>query len=156
MRVALGSDHAGFSLKEKIRIYLASIGVEVQDLGTNSPESVDYPDYAMSVAIQVSIRSVDRGILVCSTGVGVCIAANKVDGIRAATAWDIQIARLSRQHNDANVLCLPGRFLEAEAAEELVRVWLETPFDGGRHQRRVDKIKELERGTQRGLLPDSD
>jgi ribose 5-phosphate isomerase B len=145
MKVALGSDHAGFNLKEEIRRYLAGTDVEVIDEGTNSGESVDYPDYAERVALAVSRGQADRGILVCGTGIGVCISANKIHGIRAAQAWNSEIARLSRQHNDANVLCLSGRFMKPEAAFDAVKVWLETSFEGGRHQRRLDKISELEK-----------
>ena len=144
MKVAIGSDHAGFDLKEKVREYLAGTDVGVVDMGTNSSASVDYPDYAEKVAAEVRDGKVDRGILVCGTGIGVCISANKVHGIRAAPAWNPEIARLSRLHNDANILCLSGRFLEPAAATEIVKVWLETPFEGGRHQRRVDKISALE------------
>jgi ribose 5-phosphate isomerase B len=144
MRIAIGSDHAGFALKEEVKEYLVRAGVEVEDMGTNSRDSVDYPDYAEKVAIEVRDGKVDRGILMCGTGVGVCIAANKVHGIRAAPAWDPEIARLSRAHNDANVLCLPGRYMDPKLAIEIVNVWLATPFEGGRHQRRVDKISALE------------
>ena len=105
---------------------------------------MDYPDYAEMVARAVASGKADRGILICATGVGICIAANKVRGIRAAPAWNPDIARLSRRHNDANVLCLSGRFIEAAAAWEIVQAWLDTPFEGGRHQRRVDKISQLE------------
>lgn len=144
MKVAIGSDHAGFNLKEKIRGYLGGTGVGIEDVGTNSDASVDYPDYAEKVAAEVRAGNVDRGILLCGTGIGVCISANKFHGIRAAQAWNPEIARLSRLHNDANILCLSGRFLEPAIAIEIVKVWLETPFEGGRHQRRVDKITALE------------
>lgn len=144
MKVALGSDHAGFGLKEKIKSYLARSGVDVEDVGPRSSASVDYPDYAAMVADEVIAGRADRGILLCGTGMGVCIAANKIHGIRAAAAWSPEIARLSRLHNDANVLCLSGRFMNETSAQEIIRVWLETPFEGGRHQRRVDKITALE------------
>jgi ribose 5-phosphate isomerase B len=144
MRVAIGSDHAGFALKEEVKEYLVRAGVEVGDMGTVSRDSVDYPDYAEKVAIEVRDGKVDLGILMCGTGIGVCIAANKVHGIRAAPAWNPEIARLSRLHNDANVLCLPGRYMDPTLAIEIVKVWLATPFEGGRHQRRVDKISALE------------
>jgi len=144
MRVAIGSDHAGFALKEEVKEYLVRAGVEVGDMGTVSRDSVDYPDYAEKVAIEVRGGKADLGILMCGTGIGVCIAANKVHGIRAAPAWDPEIARLSRLHNDANVLCLPGRYMDPTLAIEIVKVWLATPFEGGRHQRRVDKISALE------------
>jgi len=148
MRVALGSDHAGYALKEKIKAYLTGIGIEVNDCGTDSPESVDYPDFAKRVGFEINSGRSERGILLCGTGMGMCIAANKIPGIRAAPAWSPEIARLSRLHNDANVLCLAGRFMDAPAAEEIVKVWLATPFEGGRHQRRVDKITALEREPQ--------
>jgi len=144
MRVAIGSDHAGFALKEEVKEYLVCAGVEVGDMGTVSRDSVDYPDYAEKVAIAVRDGNADLGILMCGTGIGVCIAANKVHGIRAAPAWNPEIARLSRLHNDANVLCLPGRYMDPTLAIEIVKVWLATPFEGGRHQRRVDKISALE------------
>ncbi len=144
MKIAIGSDHAGFSLKEKLRAYLAGTDAEVMDKGTDSSDSVDYPDFAEKVAADVSSGNADRGVLVCGTGIGVCISANKIHGIRAAQAWNPEIARLSRLHNDANILCLSGRFLEPALAIEMIKVWLTTPFEGGRHQRRVDKISALE------------
>jgi ribose 5-phosphate isomerase B len=144
MKIAIGSDHAGFELKEALKTWLAASPHQVEDAGTHSEASVDYPDYAEKVARAVAGGRADRGILICGTGVGICIAANKVRGIRAAPAWNPDIARLSRQHNDANVLCLSGRFIEAAAAREIVQAWLDTPFEGGRHQRRVDKISQLE------------
>jgi ribose 5-phosphate isomerase B len=146
MRVVLGSDHAGYKLKEKVKEYLHGLGVEIQDVGAFSDsQSVDYPDYAAAAAARVSDGSADRAILVCATGAGMCITANKVPGIRAVSGWEPEIVRLSRAHNDANVLCLPGRFMEAKTAQELVKIWLVTAFDGGRHQRRVDKISTLEK-----------
>ena len=144
MKVALGSDHAGFELKQQMKSYLARIGVEVDDQGTDSPDSVDYPDFAKRVALEVKTGASERGILFCGTGVGMSIAANKIRGIRAAQVCTVEVARLSRQHNDANVLCLAGRFIEGRQAEQVIKVWLETPFEGGRHQRRVDKIMALE------------
>jgi ribose 5-phosphate isomerase B len=144
MKVAVGSDHAGFDLKEKVKKYLLDAGFDVHDLGTAGHERVDYPDYAAAVAREVRRGDAERGILLCGTGVGVCIAANKIDGIRAAAAWDLDIARLSRQHNDANVLCLPGRHMDHEFALEVVLVWMNTAFEGGRHKVRVDKIASLE------------
>ena len=144
MKVALGSDHAGYDLKEKVKGFLSGMGIEVHDAGTVSTDSVDYPDFAKQVAVQVRDGKVDRGILMCGTGVGVCIAANKFRGIRAALASDPEVARLSRQHNDANVLCLASRFTDSKKAQELVKIWLETDFEGGRHQRRLEKIQKLE------------
>jgi ribose 5-phosphate isomerase B len=149
MKVALGSDHAGYELKEQVKRQLAEAGIEVEDVGTISTDSVDYPDFARRVAVEVRDGRAERGILMCGTGVGVCIAANKVRGIRAALVSDPAIARLSREHNDANVLCLPGRFMNAPAAREIVKAWLEAPFEGGRHARRVEKISELEMEEQR-------
>jgi RpiB/LacA/LacB family sugar-phosphate isomerase len=146
MRIALGSDHAGYELKEMIKAYLIGTGVEVSDCGTSSPESVDYPDFAARVGSEIQGGGSDRGILFCGTGIGMSIAANKIPGIRAALASTPDGARLSRLHNDANVLCLAGRFTDALTAEKIVRIWLETPFEGGRHQRRVDKIMAFEHG----------
>jgi ribose 5-phosphate isomerase B len=144
MKVAIGSDHAGFEFKENIRRFLAEMGIKAEDIGTNSKESVDYPDYAQKVSALVQEGKADFGILVCSTGTGMSMAANKMHGIRAAQAWTPDIARLSRQHNNANVLCLAGNFLERGAAQEIVKTFLNSSFDGGRHERRVSKIMELE------------
>lgn len=146
MKVALGSDHAGYRLKEEVKRFLVGLGFEVDDMGADSTNSVDYPDYARKVAERVRDGKSDRGILLCGTGIGMCIAANKVEGIRAAQAVDEELVRLSRRHNDANVLCLAGRFTTAERARELVRIWLDTPFEGGRHLRRVEKIRGMEKG----------
>ena len=144
MKVALGSDHAGFNIKAAVGKYLAAHGIDVEDVGTFSADSVDYPDFAEKVGLAVRDGRAERGVLVCGTGMGVCIAANKVHGIRAANPWDAETARLSRQHNDANVLCLSGRHMPEPQVLEILKIWLETPFDGGRHQRRVDKITKLE------------
>src|SRR5712691_110305 len=140
MKIAIGADHAGFALKDQLRDELRGAGHEVTDLGTNSPESTDYPDYAAAVGHAVAQGQAERGILVCASGVGMSIAANKVHGIRAALGTNPEEVSLVRHHNDANVLTLGARFVEMPAAAELVRIFLETPFDGGRHQRRVDKI----------------
>lgn len=148
MEIALGADHAGFELKEKIKLELTRLGHSVADLGTNSGESVDYPDYAARVCRQVTGGQAARGILVCGTGIGMSMSANKLPGIRAANACSEAAARLSREHNDANVLALGARLLEEGQALSIVRVWLETGFLGGRHQQRVDKIAELERKRQ--------
>ena len=148
MKVALGSDHAGFEIKSAVGRYLAARGIDVEDVGTFSSESVDYPDYAEKVGLAVQKGQADRGVLVCGTGMGVCIAANKIHGIRAAAPWDAETARLSRQHNDANVLCLSGRHMQEPAVLEILRIWLETPFDGGRHKRRIDKIAGIEQHQQ--------
>lgn len=144
MKIAVGSDHAGFGLKEIIRDFLRQWGLQVEDLGTRSTDSVDYPDYAEKVGGMVRDGQADRGILVCGTGLGMCIAANKIEGIRAIQATDSEMARISRQHNDSNVLCLAGRFTAPEVARGIVKAWLDTPFEGGRHQRRVEKITRLE------------
>jgi ribose 5-phosphate isomerase B len=144
-RIAIGSDHAGFSVKETIRKYLASAGYAVSDLGTSSEESVDYPDYGKAVGERVASKQVDLGIAVCGTGIGISIAANKVPGVRAALAHDVNTARLAREHNDANVLALGGRVVTGEAAIEMVKVFLTTAYLGGRHQRRLDKITAIEK-----------
>jgi ribose 5-phosphate isomerase B len=146
VKVVLASDHAGFELKEKVKEYLRGLEIETQDVGAFSvSQGVDYPDYAAAASARVSDGTADRAILVCATGAGMCITANKIPGIRAVAGWDPEIVRLSRAHNDANVLCLPGRFMEAKLAQELVKIWLVTAFDGGRHQRRIDKIAALEK-----------
>ncbi|MCL5291679.1 MAG: ribose 5-phosphate isomerase B [Actinobacteria bacterium] len=145
MRIAIGADHAGFSLKEELKKALGEIGVEYTDFGTFSDESVDYPDFAAEVAERIVAGEYDRGVLVCGSGIGVTIAANKVPGIRAALCTNADCARLSRQHNDANVLTLGARFTDISLAKEILRIWMETAFEGGRHARRLDKIGELER-----------
>jgi ribose 5-phosphate isomerase B len=143
-RLAIGSDHAGFSVKETIRKYLESAGYAVSDLGTFSEESVDYPDYGKAVGERVVSKQADLGIAFCGSGIGISIAANKVPGIRAALAHDVNTARLAREHNDANVLALGGRVVTGEAAIEMVQVFLTTAYLGGRHQRRLDKITTIE------------
>ena len=140
MDISIGSDHAGFELKQNIRNLLLNLGHTVADYGTYSSDSMDYPDVAHPVASAVEQGICDYGILICGSGNGVAITANKHQGIRAALCWSPEIAMLSRQHNNANILCLPARFLDAEKAEEMVRKFLITPFEGGRHQVRVDKI----------------
>jgi ribose 5-phosphate isomerase B len=144
-RIAIGSDHAGFSLKETIRRYLESAGYAVSDLGTSSEESVDYPDYGKAVGERVVSKLADLGIAVCGTGIGISIAANKVPGVRAALAHDVNTARLAREHNDANVLALGGRVVTGGTAIEMVQTFLATAYLGGRHQRRLDKITSLEK-----------
>lgn len=141
----VGSDHAGLPLKEALKGFLAELGYEVHDVGTHTAESVDYPDYAGKAAGLVSEGQFPRGILFCGTGLGTAIAANKVPGIRAVVCGDIFTAELSRSHNDANILVLGGWVVGEKLAQEIVRVWLQTPFAGGRHQRRLDKIAALER-----------
>ncbi|MBS1618223.1 MAG: ribose 5-phosphate isomerase B [Bacteroidetes bacterium] len=140
MLIAIGGDHAGYDLKSELRVYLLEKGYEVDDLGAFSAESVDYPDFAHPVAQAVESGKAHYGILICGSANGVAITANKHEKIRAAIAWHKEIAELARQHNDANVLCLPARFITVEEAKEMVDVFLDTPFEGGRHQRRVDKI----------------
>lgn len=144
-RIAIGSDHAGFSVKETVRSYLERAGYAVSDLGTSSEQSVDYPDYGQAVGKRVVSRQADFGIAVCGTGIGISIAANKVPGVRAALAHDLNTARLAREHNDANVLALGGRIVTGEAAIEMVQVFLTTAYLGGRHQRRLDKIAAIEK-----------
>ena len=143
MRIALGSDHGGYELKEHLLRILAGQH-ELVDVGTEGPDSVDYPDYAMKVARLVAKGEVDRGILMCSTGVGMSIAANKVAGIRAALAFDLYTAAQSRRHVDANILVLGAQVTGKGLAVEMVMTWLATPFEGGRHQRRIDKIGRLD------------
>ncbi len=145
MRIAIGADHAGFELKQKIRQALEALGAEVHDRGTMSSESVDYPDYARKVGEEVAQRQAEFGILVCGSGIGMAIAANKVPGVRAANVTSEYQAQMSREHNDANVLTLGARILDEATALQIVDKWLHTPFAGGRHQRRVDKIAAMER-----------
>ncbi len=149
MKIAIGADHAGFSLKERLRERLKERGHEVTDFGTASGESADYPDYAERVAEQVANGAADRGVLVCSTGVGMSIAANKVKGIRAALAVNPEEVHLVRSHNDANILAIGAKYTSEEAADEMLGVFLETTFEGGRHARRVAKIAELERKDEK-------
>lgn len=144
MKIALAADHAGFELKDRIINRLRSGGHDIIDMGTNSGDSVDYPGYAIQVSEAVSRDEADRGILFCGTGLGMCITANKVAGIRAVGPCDARQAEMSRRHNDANILCLGQRTLVEDTALDILDVWLETPFEGGRHQRRLDIITELE------------
>jgi len=144
MKIALGADHGGFQLKRAVRELLERVGHEVVDLGTDSAESTDYPDYAETVARLVVRGQADRGILVCTTGVGMAIAANKVPGIRAALAVNADEVRLTRAHNDANVLTIGSRYTDPDTAGELVRIFLDTAFEGGRHARRLEKIVRIE------------
>jgi ribose 5-phosphate isomerase B len=144
MRIAVGSDHRGVNLRTKIVDLLRSLGQEVVDVGSYDDQSVDYPDIAALVARKVSKGEVDRGILICGTGLGMTIAANKFPGVRAAPCHDDLTAEMSRRHNDLNVLCLSGDILGARLVDRLVDIWLKTEFEGGRHERRVRKIAELE------------
>jgi len=148
MKIAIGADHAGFSLKEELRAALEAKGHEVVDFGTRSAQSTDYPDYASLVAQSVSKGEAERGVLVCSTGVGMSIAANKVPGIRAALAYNADEVALTRLHNNANVLAMGARYLNGEQASRFVEIFLETPFEGGRHERRVNKMMGLEKEEQ--------
>ncbi|MEZ5319993.1 MAG: ribose 5-phosphate isomerase B [Vicinamibacterales bacterium] len=144
MRIALGADHAGVALKADIKQLLDERGVSYTDFGTDSTDSVDYPDYAATVAREVAAGRFDRGILFCGSGIGMAIAANKIHGIRAASIMDEESARLSREHNDANVLSLGERLTAPDVARRIVTTFLDTAFAGGRHQRRVDKISGLD------------
>ena len=145
MRIALASDHAGYAEKERLKGVLGELGVEFDDLGTGSEESVDYPDYARKVAEQVAQGRVEQGLLVCGSGTGMAITANKVPGVRAAVAWSEEVARLARQHNDANVLAIGARTTPPDDIPKIVRAWFATEFEGGRHAARVEKISEVER-----------
>ena len=139
-KIAIGSDHAGFELKEIIKNYLTQKGYSVEDKGCYSTDSVDYPDFAHPTALVVETKAVDCGILICGSSNGISMTANKHQGIRAAIAWEPEIAKLARQHNNANILSLPARFISVELAKEIVEVYLNTEFEGGRHSKRVDKI----------------
>ena len=145
MKIALGADHAGYLLKDRIRQYIADRGHTVVDEGTNTSDSVDYPDYALKVAGDVAAGRVERGILVCGSGIGMAITANKVKGIRAANISSAYEAQMSREHNDLNVLTLGARILDENDAMHIVQIWLDTPFSGGRHTGRLGKIQEFEK-----------
>lgn len=140
MRIIMGCDHAGFAMKEKVKAFLEGRGVEVEDVGTHSEASVDYTDFGKHVARKVSDGTFERGILICGTGLGMSMTANRFKGVRAALANDLFSAIMSRRHNDANILVLGGRLIGDTLAVQLVETWLETPFDGGRHQRRLEKM----------------
>jgi len=146
--VALGSDHAGFPLKEDLKTWLIARGYDVVDLGTQSAESVDYPDFAAGVGSAIAAGKADRGVLVCGTGIGMAMAANKVPGVRAAACSDAFSARMSREHNDANILALGARITARDAAIEILEIWLGAEFAGGRHARRVEKILALDRARE--------
>jgi ribose 5-phosphate isomerase B len=145
MQIGLACDHGGFELKEELKAFLRSAGFEPLDLGTFNEDSVDYPDYGMLLAEKVSRQELERGILICGTGIGMSMVANKFPGVRAALVHDVYSSRFSREHNDSNVLVLGGRIIGKDLAKEIVRIWLNTPYDGGRHQRRLDKIAALEK-----------
>ncbi len=144
MKLVIGADHAGVAVKEELKKLLRGLGHDVADVGTAGAEPVDYPDFAERVARAVAAGEAERGILVCGTGNGMAIAANKVPGVRAAVVTDVSSAELSRRHNDANVYCAGARLTAPETISTSLKVWLETPFDGGRHARRVEKIRRLE------------
>jgi ribose 5-phosphate isomerase B len=144
MKIAIGSDHRGYEVKRRLQNLLQRFNHDVLDMGTTSADSVDYPDIAFPVANAVSEGRVDRGILIDGTGIGMCIAANKVRGVRAAPCHDSITAEMSRRHNDANVLCLSADLLGGELLDRMVKIWLETEFEGGRHARRVEKITRYE------------
>ena len=145
MQIGLACDHGGFELKEELKNFLKSLGVEPIDMGTFNEDSVDCPDFGVLVAEKVSRGELEKGILICGTGIGMSIVANKFPRIRAALANDLYSSRCSREHNDANILIIGGRIIGKELAKEIVKVWLETPFAGGRHRRRLEKIEALER-----------
>jgi ribose 5-phosphate isomerase B len=144
MKIALGADHAGFELKDRLKVWLGQQGHQTHDVGTTGPDSVDYPDYARKVGEDVAAHRADVGILVCGSGIGMAIAANKVQGVRAANVTSENEAALSREHNNANVLTLGARILKDDDARRIVERWLHTQFAGGRHQQRVDKISAIE------------
>ena len=141
-RIPIAADHAGFEMKQKLVGVLRKLGYEPEDLGAKSPEPSDYPDYGHPVANAVSTGEVKRGVLLCGSGIGMDIVANRHPHVRAALAWNPEIAKLSRSHNDSNILVLPSRFMSADEAEKSLRIWLDTPFEGGRHERRVEKIDQ--------------
>lgn len=149
-RIPIASDHAGYELKERLEKELRSLGYDAEDLGTHSPGSTDYPDYAHPLAREVSEGDAQRGVLLCGTGLGMAYVANRYPGVRAAVAWSPEIAELARKHNDANVLVLPARFVSEEDAVRILRTWLDTRFEGGRHEKRVGKIERdlSEEGTE--------
>jgi len=145
MRISIGCDHRGFSLKEELKTFLSNEGFTVEDKGPSNEESVDYPDFGSLVAQEVSSGSCDRGILICSTGIGMSVVANKFPHVRAALCADVETAQQCREHIDSNVLILAGSRINGEAARSIIKTWLDTPFQGGRHQRRLDKISMLEK-----------
>jgi ribose 5-phosphate isomerase B len=144
MKIAFGADHAGYILKDYLRQYVSDRGHQVIDEGTNTSDSVDYPDYAVKVAGDVASGRAERGILVCGSGIGMAITANKIPGIRAANICSEYEAQMSREHNNLNVITLGARILDKEHAEQIVQIWLDTPFSGGRHSGRLEKIHEIE------------
>ena len=144
MKIAVASDHGGFALKEKVKEHLIERGFDVEDLGTHSEESVDYPVYGKACGEAVASGKADLGVVVCGTGIGISIAANKIDGIRAAHCHDVYSAEMTKRHNNANVICMGGRVIGRELAFKIIDAWLGAEFEGGRHQKRIDKIHALE------------
>ena len=143
--IALGSDHGGYKLKEEIKKYLDEIGIKYKDFGTNSDERCDYPEYAEKVAKSIQKNECDKGILVCGTGFGMSIVANKFKGIRCASCWNEDVAKLLKEHNDANIIALPGRFISVSQGIAILRTWIASEFSEGRHKERVQMIKEIEK-----------
>lgn len=148
-KIAIASDHGGIELKEDIKIFLKEKGFDVLDMGTNGSESVDYPDYGVPLSEKVSQAKLEKGILICGTGIGMSIVANKFPNVRAALVSDVYSARMAKEHNDANILVIGGRVAGKGLAREMVKTWLDAKFEGGRHQKRLDKIKEIEKGMKR-------
>ena len=148
MKIAIGSDHAGFALKEEVKRYLIGQDADVADRGTHGSDPADYPDAGAAVAGMVSSGECLRGVLICGSGIGMSIVANRFPGVRAALCLDVETARLSRRHNDANVLVLAGRKTDSATALSIVQTWMETAFEGGRHTRRLDKIRKIESGIR--------
>lgn len=143
MKIAMACDHGGFELKEEIKTYLEKQGIQVLDLGTHTTDSVDYPEYGKACGEAVVSGRADRGIVCCGTGIGISIAANKVKGVRCALCTSVQMAEMTRKHNDANILAMGGRITDTETAKNITQAWLETEFEGGRHQRRVDMLNNM-------------
>ena len=143
-KIAIASDHGGFDLKESVIAHLLNTGWEVDDLGSHNGDSVDYPDYGIKLAEEVSEKKVDRGIVICGTGIGMSIVVNRYPGIRGTLCSDLFTAKLCREHNDSNILIMGGRVIGKGLAAEIVNTWLNTPFEGGRHQRRLDKITQID------------
>ena len=147
--IGIASDHAGFELKENTVLLLSEMGYEVNDMGPASSDSVDYPDYGISVAQAVTTKKVSRGIVICGTGIGMSIVVNRFPGIRGTLCSDVYTAKLCRQHNNSNILIMGGRVVGHDLAKEIVKVWLTTPFEGGRHQTRLDKITQFDKSNKR-------
>jgi ribose 5-phosphate isomerase B len=149
-KIVIGSDHGGFKLKEKLKVFLGGLGYEIKDVGCFSEESCDYPEFAYRAAREVSVGRFTKGILICKSGIGNSIAANKLKGVRAALCYNLKAAKLSRQHNDANLLVLGELFVKPALAKRMARTWLNTEFEGGRHSRRLKQIEKMEKGLLRG------